>query len=473
MRIGVGPAADDRPGAGRGIRARSRFASRAGTSRRWSSDVGRRGRGDRAAASAELVDAERHKRPAAPPTYDWNQHRPRSPARPFRVPRIVLSALLAYAADDPATAALAARGRPRVRLAVAEAVRRRRARAARTRGRPLLVVAGDDRHARDLAADLRAWLAPRPGALLPEPRRHLRVAPRAAAAPRRPARRGARRAARRRRGHGRARRPGRRRLAPSRCRRRSPTRRCARTASRSEAATCSTSTSAPPTSSPPATSASSRSRTAASSRSAAACSTSSPRRRTTRPRRPVRRRDRVAALVLDVHAALARRRRRRSRSRRPPSSRPSTASWPRSRRSTTRAERRDVAELLPVDDFHAMLDLVPDAAVLIAAEEEIAPALVDHWQDVCAAFHDEDAHHLYIAPGAIETALERARAIRLSRDRPGPAVPVPRRRRPTSPRAASRTPSRSWRSSCAPATARSSRSAPRARASAPPTTSAA
>ncbi|HET6447508.1 MAG TPA: transcription-repair coupling factor [Conexibacter sp.] len=77
-------------------------------------------------------------------------------------------------------------------------------------------------------------------------------------------------------------------------------------------------------------------------------------------------------------------------------------------------ERRDVAELLPVHDFHAMLDLVPDAAVLIAAEEEISPALVDHWQDVCAAFHDDDAHHLYLAPGAIETALETRAKVRLS-----------------------------------------------------------
>ncbi|HEX7292114.1 MAG TPA: transcription-repair coupling factor [Conexibacter sp.] len=78
------------------------------------------------------------------------------------------------------------------------------------------------------------------------------------------------------------------------------------------------------------------------------------------------------------------------------------------------AERPDVAELLPVGDFHAMLDLVPDAAVLIAAEEEIAPALVDHWTDVCNAFHDEDAHHLYIAPGAIETALDARAKVRLS-----------------------------------------------------------
>jgi transcription-repair coupling factor (superfamily II helicase) len=78
------------------------------------------------------------------------------------------------------------------------------------------------------------------------------------------------------------------------------------------------------------------------------------------------------------------------------------------------SERPDVAELLPVDDFHAMLDLVPDAAVLIAAEEEIAPALTDHWHDVTSAFHDEDAHHLYVAPGAIETALAARAAIRLS-----------------------------------------------------------
>jgi transcription-repair coupling factor (superfamily II helicase) len=78
------------------------------------------------------------------------------------------------------------------------------------------------------------------------------------------------------------------------------------------------------------------------------------------------------------------------------------------------AERPDVAELLPVNDFQAMLDLVPDAAVLVAAEEEIAPALVDHWHDVCTAFHDEDAHHLYIAPGAIETALDTRAKVRLS-----------------------------------------------------------
>src|SRR4051794_27338646 len=77
--------------------------------------------------------------------------------------------------------------------------------------------------------------------------------------------------------------------------------------------------------------------------------------------------------------------------------------------------RPDVAELLPVDRFEAFLDLAPpQAAVIIAAEEEVAPALADHWQDVCAAFHDDDAHHLYVKPDAIEVALDARAKIRLS-----------------------------------------------------------
>ena len=77
--------------------------------------------------------------------------------------------------------------------------------------------------------------------------------------------------------------------------------------------------------------------------------------------------------------------------------------------------RPDVAELLPVDRFKAFLDLAPqDAAVIIAADEEVAPALADHWQDVCAAFHDEDAHHLYVKPDTIKGALDKRARIRLS-----------------------------------------------------------
>jgi transcription-repair coupling factor (superfamily II helicase) len=77
-------------------------------------------------------------------------------------------------------------------------------------------------------------------------------------------------------------------------------------------------------------------------------------------------------------------------------------------------DRPDIAELLPVERFNAFLDLAPDAAVLLAAEEEINPALDDHWQDVCAAFHDADAHHLYVAPAQISAALDGRAHVRLS-----------------------------------------------------------
>ncbi len=79
------------------------------------------------------------------------------------------------------------------------------------------------------------------------------------------------------------------------------------------------------------------------------------------------------------------------------------------------ADRPDIAELLPVEDFHSFLELAPDTAtVIVAAEEDVEPSLADHWQDVCAAFHDQDAHHLYVAPGPIRDELARRARIRLS-----------------------------------------------------------
>ena len=75
----------------------------------------------------------------------------------------------------------------------------------------------------------------------------------------------------------------------------------------------------------------------------------------------------------------------------------------------------------------------------------MAPALADHWQDVCAAFHDQDAHHLYVAPEAIHAALADRARIRLSgldQDQPfsfhAQAADVQAR--------GSRRPSPSWRS---------------------------
>lgn len=49
-------------------------------------------------------------------------------------------------------------------------------------------------------------------------------------------------------------------------------------------------------------------------------------------------------------------------------------------------EPPDIAELLPLDRFGALLDLVaPEAELVVAAEEDIEPVLNDHWSDLCAA----------------------------------------------------------------------------------------
>ncbi|MBW8059401.1 MAG: transcription-repair coupling factor [Solirubrobacterales bacterium] len=55
------------------------------------------------------------------------------------------------------------------------------------------------------------------------------------------------------------------------------------------------------------------------------------------------------------------------------------------------------ADVLPLDRFGAPLDLVPDsAAVILAAAEEIEPALRDHWEDATTAMHADDARRLYV-----------------------------------------------------------------------------
>jgi transcription-repair coupling factor (superfamily II helicase) len=89
-------------------------------------------------------------------------------------------------------------------------------------------------------------------------------------------------------------------------------------------------------------------------------------------------------------------------------------------------EAPGLAELLPLDRFGPPLDLVPDsAAVVLAAAEEIEPALRDHWEDATTAMHDEDARRLYVdvaeplaeraalsfaQPGEEESAFRAARA---------------------------------------------------------------
>ncbi|HEU4906882.1 MAG TPA: transcription-repair coupling factor, partial [Solirubrobacterales bacterium] len=60
-------------------------------------------------------------------------------------------------------------------------------------------------------------------------------------------------------------------------------------------------------------------------------------------------------------------------------------------------EAPSAAEALPLEHFGAPLDLVPAAtAVILAAAEEIGPALHDHWEDATAAMHADDARRLYV-----------------------------------------------------------------------------
>jgi transcription-repair coupling factor (superfamily II helicase) len=77
-------------------------------------------------------------------------------------------------------------------------------------------------------------------------------------------------------------------------------------------------------------------------------------------------------------------------------------------------ERPDIADVLPLERFRPLLELVgEDAVMIVAASDEVAPTLRDHWADVTAAFHDERAHDLYVAPEAIEAQLAQRARIRL------------------------------------------------------------
>jgi transcription-repair coupling factor (superfamily II helicase) len=78
-------------------------------------------------------------------------------------------------------------------------------------------------------------------------------------------------------------------------------------------------------------------------------------------------------------------------------------------------DRPDIAELLPVEDFHPLLELIGEqASVTIAGAEDVAPALADHWQDVSAVIDDQDAQHLYVEPAQVTAALAERVKVRLS-----------------------------------------------------------
>ena len=78
-------------------------------------------------------------------------------------------------------------------------------------------------------------------------------------------------------------------------------------------------------------------------------------------------------------------------------------------------DRPDIAELLPVEQFQALLDIIPERTqIIVAAEEDVEPTLRDHWEDVCAAFDDQDARDLYVNPKKINEALAERAEARLS-----------------------------------------------------------
>ena len=106
--------------------------------------------------------------------------------------------------------------------------------------------------------------------------------------------------------------------------------------------------------------------------------------------------------------------------------------------------------------------------MVLAAAEEIEPALRDHWEDATTAMHADDARHLYV--DVAEPLAARA-ALSLTARRRGRRGRLPRRpRRVAGPqRQGGR--GASWRNWSAPATAPSSPSTAAARPSAPATAS--
>jgi transcription-repair coupling factor (superfamily II helicase) len=75
-------------------------------------------------------------------------------------------------------------------------------------------------------------------------------------------------------------------------------------------------------------------------------------------------------------------------------------------------ERPDLGELLPLESFRAPLELIPpETAVVIASAGEMEAALRDQWEDVTAAMHSDDARRLYVD---VAQALAERAAVRIS-----------------------------------------------------------
>jgi transcription-repair coupling factor (superfamily II helicase) len=74
--------------------------------------------------------------------------------------------------------------------------------------------------------------------------------------------------------------------------------------------------------------------------------------------------------------------------------------------------RPDIAALLPLESFVPFLGLLPeDAAVVVAGSDELPGALADHWEDLMTGMHAEDARQLYVD---VADELHRRAAVELS-----------------------------------------------------------
>jgi transcription-repair coupling factor (superfamily II helicase) len=83
--------------------------------------------------------------------------------------------------------------------------------------------------------------------------------------------------------------------------------------------------------------------------------------------------------------------------------------------SEERDSRPDIADILPVERFCSFLELIPEQAVVVlAAEEDLPTALADHWQDVTTSLHSEDADHLYLPPQEVLDGLDRRVSVTFS-----------------------------------------------------------
>ena len=77
-------------------------------------------------------------------------------------------------------------------------------------------------------------------------------------------------------------------------------------------------------------------------------------------------------------------------------------------------DRQPLSELLPLDRYRAPLDLISDASIVIAASEEVRPALDDWWLDVEATLGPDDAAALNCSPDEVEATLAKRSVASLS-----------------------------------------------------------